>query len=63
VDVHFWAERVGETSAVYGFRFVTGDVVHAEGRRIIVKLDPATLRPAPWSDAGRAAFATLATDR
>ena len=60
VDVHFWAERVGETSAVYGFRFVTGDVVHAEGRRTIVKLDPATLRPAPWSDAGRAAFATLA---
>jgi hypothetical protein len=33
--------------------------VHAEGRRVNVKLDPRTLRPTPWSDDARAACATL----
>lgn len=60
VDVHFWVERMGGTSAVYGFRIRTGDVVHAEGRRTIVKLDPATLRPAPWSEDARTIAAGLA---
>jgi acyl-CoA thioester hydrolase len=62
VDVHFWVERLGETSVVYGFRFHSGGVVHAEGRRSIVKLDPATLRPAPWSADGRAVIATLTVE-
>jgi acyl-CoA thioester hydrolase len=53
VDVHFWVEKLGETSVVYGFRFLAGDTVHAEGRRTVVKLDPATLRPAPWSASAR----------
>lgn len=61
VAVHFWLEHFGDTSAEYGFRFLSaaGDVVHAEGRRAIVRLDPATLRPTPWTDAGRAVAATL----
>jgi acyl-CoA thioester hydrolase len=61
VAVHFWLEHFGETSAEYRFRFLSADggTVHAEGRRAIVRLDPATLRPTPWTDAGRAVAATL----
>jgi acyl-CoA thioester hydrolase len=53
VGVQFWIEEFGRTHAVYGFRFVSGDTVHAEGRRVNVKLDPGTLRPSPWTPAAR----------
>ena len=55
IGVHFWIDKLGESSAVYGFRMVSADgrTVHAEGRRVNIKLDPRTLRPAPWSDHGR----------
>ena len=61
VGVHFWLEQFGETSATYGFRFLSldRDRVYAEGQRAIVRVDPATLRPAPWSDAAREVAATL----
>lgn len=61
VAVHFWLERFGETSGVYGFRFLSADgaTVHADGQRVIVRLDPATMRPAPWTDAARAVAQTL----
>jgi len=47
--------RLGTTSAVFTFRALsyTGDgteIEHARGIRAIVKVDPKTLRPAPWSD-------------
>ncbi|MFI5839382.1 acyl-CoA thioesterase [Catenuloplanes sp. NPDC051500] len=53
--VHLWLEKIGTTSADYRFRFLSedGTVVHAEGRRVNVRLDPATMRPAPWSDDAR----------
>ena len=49
VQVQLWLEHVGTTSLVYGFRVLSDDraVVHAEGRRVQVRLDPASLRPAP----------------
>ncbi|BCB85760.1 acyl-CoA thioesterase [Phytohabitans suffuscus] len=55
VLVHFWLDRLGETSARYGFRFLSRDgrTCFAEGRRVIVRLDQATLRPAPWSESAR----------
>ncbi|MGI5245861.1 acyl-CoA thioesterase [Dactylosporangium sp. CA-139066] len=55
IGVHFWLESLGESSAVYRFRIISADgrTVHAEGRRVNVKLDPRTLRPAPWSDNAR----------
>jgi acyl-CoA thioester hydrolase len=61
VAVHFWLERLGETSADYRFRFLSpdGTTVHAEGRRLIVRIDPRTLRPAPWTPAGRSVASTL----
>ena len=61
VLVHFWLDRMGESSAVYGFRFLSpdGGTTFAEGRRIIIRLDPATLRPAAWTDAAREVFEGL----
>ena len=51
VQVQLWLDHLGTTSVVYGFRVRSDDgtVVHAEGRRVQVRLDPATLRPAPIS--------------
>ena len=48
VRVQLWLDHLGSTNAVYGFRVRSDDgaVVHAEGRRVQVRLDPATLRPA-----------------
>jgi len=55
IGVHFWIETLGDSSAVYRFRILSADgsTVHAEGHRVNVKLDPRTLRPAPWSDEAR----------
>ncbi|WP_051821396.1 acyl-CoA thioesterase [Streptomyces sp. NRRL F-5065] len=55
--VHLWLERLGTTGLTYGFRFCSADgaTTYAHGTRVLVRLDPATLRPAPWSDAFRAA--------
>ncbi|GAB3134225.1 acyl-CoA thioesterase [Microbispora hainanensis] len=59
--VHFWLERMGRTSGVYGFRVLSADRVtaHAEGYRVNVNLDPATFRPTPFSDRIREAAAPL----
>ncbi|MDP9866884.1 MULTISPECIES: acyl-CoA thioesterase [Streptosporangium] len=59
--VHFWVEHLGTTSVVYGFRVLSADhgVVHAEGRRVQVRLDPATLRPSPMSPALRESIQPL----
>jgi acyl-CoA thioesterase FadM len=50
VDLAFWVETLGRTSAKFGFRFQTGENVHAYGQRTIVKIDPSTLRPAAWTE-------------
>jgi acyl-CoA thioester hydrolase len=51
VAVHFWVEHLGTSSAVYAFRMLSldGDTTFAVGRRVVVKLDAATLAPAPWT--------------
>lgn len=61
IGVHFWIEKLGGTSAVYGFRFLSADhrTVYAEGRRVMVKFDPRTSRPAPWTAEGREIAAGL----
>lgn len=53
--VEFWLDVFGESSGVYGFRFLSadGETVHAEGKRVIVKLDPRTGRPSPWTPGAR----------
>ncbi|MEV5957943.1 thioesterase family protein [Streptomyces sp. NPDC051987] len=54
--VHLWLERLGTTGLTYGFRFCSPDgaTTYARGTRVLVRLDPATLRPAPWSEGFRA---------
>jgi acyl-CoA thioester hydrolase len=61
ISVHFWLESMGTTSADYRFRVTStdGSTVFAEGRRVNVRLDPATMRPAPWTEQGRAIGAAL----
>jgi acyl-CoA thioester hydrolase len=51
VQVQLWLDHLGTTSVVYGFRVGSDDgrVLHAEGRRVQVRLDPVTSRPAPIS--------------
>ena len=48
VQVQLWLDHLGTTSVVFGFKALSDDgtVVHAEGRRVQVRLDPVTLRPA-----------------
>ncbi|WP_328468268.1 acyl-CoA thioesterase [Actinoplanes sp. NBC_00393] len=55
VNVHFWLDRLGTTSADYRFRVTSTDgaTVYAEGRRVNVRLDPATMRPEPWTEQAR----------
>ncbi|WP_433295550.1 acyl-CoA thioesterase [Actinoplanes sp. CA-030573] len=61
IAVHFWVENLGNTSADYRFRFtsIDGQTVYAEGRRVNIHLDPATMRPSPWSAEGRALASQL----
>ena len=61
VHVQLWLDHLGDTSAVYGFRVLSQDetVTHADGRRVQVRLDPATLRPAAIGPELRAASRPL----
>ena len=61
VNVQLWLDHLGDTSAVYGFRVLSqdGTVTHADGRRVQVRLDPATLRPAAIGPELRAASRPL----
>ncbi|MEV4349299.1 hotdog domain-containing protein [Actinoplanes sp. NPDC049596] len=49
VLIHLWIERVGTTSYVMGFRILSasGQEEYAHGHRVLVSIDPATMRPAP----------------
>ena len=62
--VEMWVEKLGRTSCGLGFLFTSPDagVVYARGARTIVKLDPETLRPAPWTDRFREAISALARE-
>ncbi|BCJ71667.1 thioesterase [Catellatospora sp. IY07-71] len=60
IQVQFWLDSMGGSSAVYGFRFLSEDgaTVFADGRRVMIKMDR-TGRPTPWTDQGRAIAAKL----
>jgi acyl-CoA thioester hydrolase len=62
LDVALQAQRIGTTSAVYGFRcrLRGAPTDAATGYRAIVKVDAAG-GPTPWTAWYRSAFATLAT--
>jgi acyl-CoA thioester hydrolase len=54
LEVEVAVEHLGTTSAAFGFRVRSSQGEHAFGRRAVVKLDPRTLAPAPWTPAFRA---------
>jgi acyl-CoA thioester hydrolase len=61
VAVRMWAESVGRSSLVTGFRITPGHEgwSYAQGRRTMIKVDPATRQPAAWTDAARADLESL----
>lgn len=56
VRVRVWVEKLGRTSLVFGFSLLPmdQDVEYARGTRVIVRVDPETRTPCPWTDAFRA---------
>lgn len=62
VDV--WVERLTPTTCAYGFLCSSpdGNIAYARGERTIVKIDPLSHRPAPWSAAFREKHAFLLKD-
>lgn len=61
IAVEMWVARLGQSSTTYGFRVRSRDGVHvhADIRRVQVKLDPVTLRPVPWTPALRGLLQSL----
>ena len=59
VRVRIWVQRIGRTSLTFAFRMMPmdEDVAHAVGTRTIVRVDPATQRPTPWSETFRTRLA------
>lgn len=55
VRVRVWIRKLGRTSLTFGFRLMPmdEDTVHARGSRTIVRIDPDSQRPVPWTDAFR----------
>lgn len=55
VRVRVWIERLGRSSLTFGFSLMPldEDRIHARGTRTIVRIDPTTQRPVPWSDGFR----------
>jgi len=52
VRVRVSVKKLGRTSIVFGFRLMPmdEDVELAVGERVLVRIDPETRRPSPWSD-------------
>lgn len=64
VRIRVWVERMGSSSASFGFRVLPmdQDIDYAIGERVIVRVDPTTRRPAPWSDTFREKLAAYRKD-
>lgn len=55
LEIEMWCERLGRSSCELHFRFTSanGAREHARGSRVIVKLDPVSLRPVSWTESFR----------
>ena len=55
VRVRVWVEKLGRTSLTFGFCVMPmdEDVDCAVGSRVLVRVDPNTRKPAPWTDSLR----------
>ena len=58
--IDIWLERLGRSSSTYAFSCRNEDetVEYARGRKTIVKVDPRTASPVPWTDRLREAVAS-----
>lgn len=52
VRVRVWVEKLGRTSLTFGFRLMPMDEDRdcARGSRVVVRVDPDTFEPTPWTD-------------
>ncbi len=52
VRARIWIEKLGTTSLTFGFHLLPldEDSPYAKGSRTIVRVDPLTRRPAPWTE-------------
>lgn len=59
VRVRVWVDRLGRSSLTFGFRMMpmNEDREYAVGSRTVVRVDPETHRPVPWTEAFRAQLA------
>lgn len=59
VRVRVWIEALGRTSLTFGLQMMPmdTDLVYARGARTIVRIDPDSQRPTPWTDTFRAHIA------
>ena len=64
VRVRVWVEALGRTSLTFGLRVMPldEDIDHARGQRVIVRVDPDTQQPAPWTDEFREMIAPYRGD-
>lgn len=64
VRIRVWVEKLGRTSLTFGLRVMPmdEDVDHAHGQRVIVRIDPETRKPTPWSDEFRESIAPYRAD-
>jgi acyl-CoA thioester hydrolase len=62
IEVHMWLDRMGRTSVTWGFEVRSSSGLHAVASRTIVRLEPTTYRPSPWSDQIRVAYAAIARE-
>lgn len=64
VRVRIWIERLGRTSLTFGMRVLPmdHDRDHARGTRTVVRVDPVTHAPAPWTDGFREKLAPYRAD-
>ena len=51
VRVRVWVDRLGRSSLSFGLRVMPldEDVDFASGERVVVRVDPETKRPVPWT--------------
>ena len=64
VRVRIWVEKLGRTSLTFGMRVLAmdSDVDHARGTRTVVRVDPVTFAPLPWTTPFREKLAPYRAD-
>ena len=58
VRCRIWVDKIGTTSLTFGFTVLPmdHDAPFATGTRVLVRIDPSTRQPVPWTDAFRDAL-------